>query len=152
MVSLLETMGSSLSRRASSAGSGVQTMPQVLRMMKAIFSGVHSEAATIRSPSFSRSSSSVTTTISPLAKASTASVTAWAIAPSFGKRNSRKSLGLTAPPVARAKRSALSRDSQAVSSLHSAVMEAGDIPTRRANSAREIFSRVSQSSSFMAST
>ena len=38
-------------------------------MMNAIFSGVQSEAATNRSPSFSRSSSSVTTTISPLAKA-----------------------------------------------------------------------------------
>ena len=38
-------------------------------MMNAIFSGVQSEAATNRSPSFSRSSSSVTTTISPRAKA-----------------------------------------------------------------------------------
>ena len=33
--------------------------------MKAIFSGVQWTAATIRSPSFSRSSSSMTTTISP---------------------------------------------------------------------------------------
>ena len=63
------TIGSRCSRRACSAPSGAQTMPDVLRMMKAIFSGVHSEAATNRSPSFSRSSSSVTTTISPLAKA-----------------------------------------------------------------------------------
>src|SRR5690349_470642 len=38
-------------------------------MMKAICSTVHCEAATNRSPSFSRSSSSVTTTISPLANA-----------------------------------------------------------------------------------
>src|SRR5688572_18326052 len=38
-------------------------------MMNAILSGVQSEAATMRSPSPSRSSSSVTTTISPLAKA-----------------------------------------------------------------------------------
>src|SRR5512136_2076475 len=38
-------------------------------MMNAILSGVQCEAATKRSPSFSRSSSSVTTTISPLAKA-----------------------------------------------------------------------------------
>ena len=59
-------------RRASARVSGAQTMPQVLRMMKAIFSGVQSEAATMRSPSFSRSSSSVTMTISPRAKASMA--------------------------------------------------------------------------------
>ena len=44
-------------------------------MMNAIFSGVHIVAATNRSPSFSRSSSSDTTTISPRAKASTAAVT-----------------------------------------------------------------------------
>ena len=36
----------------SSAESGAHTMPEVWRMMKAIFSGVHSEAATNRSPSF----------------------------------------------------------------------------------------------------
>ena len=41
---------------------GAQTIPQVLRMMKAIFSGVQCTAAQIRSPSFSRSSSSVTMT------------------------------------------------------------------------------------------
>src|SRR6185295_13149256 len=41
-------------------------------MMKAIFSGVQCEPATNRSPSFSRSSSSVTTTISPRAKAAIA--------------------------------------------------------------------------------
>jgi hypothetical protein len=46
-------------------------------MMKAIFSGVQSEAATNRSPSFSRSLSSVTTTSSPLAKAAIASFTRW---------------------------------------------------------------------------
>ena len=44
-------------------------------MMNAIFSGVACTAARIRSPSFSRSSSSVTTTISPAAKASIASRT-----------------------------------------------------------------------------
>ncbi len=55
--------------------SGAQTMPEVLRMMNAIFSGVQSDAATNRSPSFSRSSSSVTTTISPLAKAATTAST-----------------------------------------------------------------------------
>src|SRR6516162_661435 len=41
-------------------------------MTKAIFSGVVCTAARIRSPSFSRSSSSVTTTISPRVKAVTA--------------------------------------------------------------------------------
>ena len=46
-------------------------------MMNAIFSGVHSEAATNRSPSFSRSSSSVTMTISPRAKAATAARMRW---------------------------------------------------------------------------
>ncbi len=69
------TMGARCSRRASLCVIGAQTMPQVLRMMNAIFSGVQSEAATTRSPSFSRSSSSVTTTISPRAKAAMASVT-----------------------------------------------------------------------------
>jgi len=72
--SFAATMGSRWRRLASSAESGAQTMPEVWRMMKAIFSGVPSEAATNKSPSFSRSSSSVTTTISPAAKAaSTAS-------------------------------------------------------------------------------
>ena len=70
--SFIATIGARCSRRASSPVSGAQTMPQQLRMMNAIFSGVHSEAATIRSPSFSRSSSSVTTTISPRAIASIA--------------------------------------------------------------------------------
>ena len=73
--SFAATIGSRRSRRASSADSGAQTMPEVLRMMKAIFSGVQSDAATNRSPSFSRSSSSVTTTISPRAKAATAAST-----------------------------------------------------------------------------
>src|SRR5262245_24487285 len=70
-------MGSRCRRLASSAESGAQTMPEVWRMMNAIFSGVHSAAATNRSPSFSRSSSSVTTTISPRLKASITSPTRW---------------------------------------------------------------------------
>ena len=73
--SFAATIGGRCNRRASSAVNGAQTMPQPLRMMKAILSVVHSEAATIMSPSFSRSSSSVTTTISPRAKASMAAVT-----------------------------------------------------------------------------
>src|SRR5262245_17953932 len=63
--SLSATIGSRRRRLASSASSGAHTMPDVCRMMKAICSGVHAEAATNRSPSFSRSSSSVTTTSSP---------------------------------------------------------------------------------------
>ena len=42
-------------------------MPLVWRIMKAIFSGVAFDAAMIRSPSFSRSVSSTTTTSSPAA-------------------------------------------------------------------------------------
>src|SRR5262249_2222665 len=76
--SLSATMGSRCRRLASSEASGAHTMPEVLRMMNAIFSGVQSEAATNRSPSFSRSSSSVTTTISPLANdATTDSTRLW---------------------------------------------------------------------------
>jgi hypothetical protein len=63
------------SRLASSRGIGAQTMPDVWRTMKAIFSGVQWTAATIRSPSFSRPPSSVTTTISPASKARMASTT-----------------------------------------------------------------------------
>ena len=73
--SFAATIGGRCSRRASSAVKGAQTMPQPWRMMKAIFSVAQSEAATIMSPSFSRSSSSVTTTISPREKASMAAVT-----------------------------------------------------------------------------
>ena len=75
--SLLATMGLRLRRRASSAVMGAQTMPQQLRMMKAICSDVQVDAAQTRSPSFSRSSSSVTTTILPCAMASMASITDW---------------------------------------------------------------------------
>ena len=42
-----------------------QITPDVCWRKKAIFSGVANSAAMIRSPSFSRSSSSTTTTISP---------------------------------------------------------------------------------------
>ncbi len=47
--------------------------PDVCRTKKAIFSGVAASAAMMRSPSFSRSSSSTTTTISPRRIASMAS-------------------------------------------------------------------------------
>jgi hypothetical protein len=45
--------------------SGAQIRPLVCRIMKAIFWGVRSEAAIIRSPSFSRDRSSRTTMNSP---------------------------------------------------------------------------------------
>ena len=45
--SLAATIGARCSRRASSSVSGAQTMPQQWRMMKAIFSGVQSDAAMI---------------------------------------------------------------------------------------------------------
>ena len=144
-----ETIGSSRRRRASAAVSGAQTMPQVLRMMKAIFSGVQREAATMRSPSFSRSSSSVTMTISPRAKASMVSATLLDMAASRGPDRPRKSLGVTAPPVAAVMRSALSREIQAAGSLQSAVTLAGDRPTCFAKALRAILFCRSQTSSFM---
>ncbi len=91
-------------------------MPQQLRMMNAIFSGVQSEAAVMRSPSFSRSSSSVTTTISPRAKASTACVTLFDISFPWMEAAAdklKKSLGVTAPRVSARIISAVSRDTQA---------------------------------------
>ena len=51
--SLAPTIGDRCRRLASSAVIGAQTMPQQCRMMKAIFSGVQSDAAQTRSPSFS---------------------------------------------------------------------------------------------------
>src|SRR6267142_5315751 len=75
--SLSATIGSRWRRLACSTASGAHTIPDVLRMMKAIFSGVHIAAATNRSPSFSRSSSSATTTISPRAKAAMTASTSW---------------------------------------------------------------------------
>ena len=115
--SFIATIGDRCSRRASSPVSGAQTMPQQLRMMNAIFSGVQSEAATMRSPSFSRSSSSVTTTISPRANASIAWVTGCDISlpQSDGGAPSRKSFGVTAPRVSTQMRWAVSRDAQAPS-------------------------------------
>ena len=104
--------------------SGAQTMPQVLRMMNAIFSGVQSEAATIRSPSFSRSSSSVTTTISPRAKASMASATR--IRPSG---HSRAAMAAPAPtwPRWRRKWSANAGDHR-LADRHGADADAGVVP------------------------
>src|SRR5215472_7328447 len=86
--SFAATMGSRCKRLASSGESGAHTMPEVWRMMKAIFSGVHIDAATKRSPSFSRSSSSVTTTIPPAANAASTASTRWWFPTTFGPLHS----------------------------------------------------------------
>ena len=66
---LLLTICGSESERASGDRSGVQMMPLVWRTMKAILAVEMSSAAMIRSPSFSRSVESRTTTNSPRRKA-----------------------------------------------------------------------------------
>ena len=136
--SLIATIGARCSLRASSAVNGAQTMPLVWRMMKAIFSGVQNWPATIRSPSFSRSSSSVTTTISPRAKASMTATTGSSMSAPLGKggAGSRKSFGVTAPCVSATIRSAVSRESQLPCSRQISVTAPGDRPIRRAKSAR----------------
>jgi hypothetical protein len=58
-------------------------------------------------------------------------------------------LGVTAPRVSRAIKSAVSRESQACSELHIWVMAPGVTPIRRANSTRDTPLRVSHSASFM---
>ena len=149
--SLVATIGARFNRRASSPVSGTQTMPQQLRMMKAIFSVVQSEAATIRSPSFSRSSSSVTATISPRAKASMASATGLSISsPLRAGGPPRKSFGVTAPCVSATIRSAVSRESHDPCSRQISVTAPGETPMRRAKSVRDTWLRLSQSPSFMA--
>ena len=64
---LSTTMSGRSSASARSLDIGAQITPLVWRIMKAIFSGVMASAAMIRSPSFSRSSSSTTIRNSPLA-------------------------------------------------------------------------------------
>ena len=64
---LLLTINGRLSRFTVSASRGRQISPLPYFAMKLIFSGVAASAAQIRSPSFSRSSSSTTTIISPRA-------------------------------------------------------------------------------------
>src|SRR3954454_659777 len=74
MLSVLwATIASRSSSRARSEVIGAQMNPEVWCRKNAIFSGVANSAAMIRSPSFSRSSSSTTTTISPLPMAAMAS-------------------------------------------------------------------------------
>src|SRR3954447_3404418 len=72
-VSFLAVISSRPSSSQRSGGSARQIHPPAWRVMKLIASGVTNWAAMTRSPSFSRSSSSTTTTILPLAMSSRAS-------------------------------------------------------------------------------
>ena len=69
---LTGTICGSSSRASRSSSIGTQMMPLVWRIMNATASGVARSAAMMRSPSFSRSSSSMTTTMRP-ARSSTSS-------------------------------------------------------------------------------
>ena len=64
---LSTTINGRSSTSARSSDIGAQITPDVWRIMNAIFSGVMASAAMMRSPSFSRSSSSTTTRNSPRA-------------------------------------------------------------------------------------
>jgi hypothetical protein len=59
------TIGQKSSSSRRSASQGMHTNPRAQRSMKFTASGVTQHAAMVRSPSFSRSSSSTTSTISP---------------------------------------------------------------------------------------
>src|SRR5260370_34342802 len=72
---LRSTMGAMPSSSRRRASTGMQTSPDPWRVMKLMCSGVTSSAATTRSPSFSRSSSSTTITNLPAAKSEIASGT-----------------------------------------------------------------------------
>mmetsp|Transcript_17357 Transcript_17357/g.46857 ORF Transcript_17357/g.46857 Transcript_17357/m.46857 type:complete len:241 (+) Transcript_17357:454-1176(+) len=73
--SFLLTMGGSWSSSMRFPGMDAQITPEVWRTMKAMVASVACSAAIIRSPSFSRSSSSVTRMSSPRRRACTASTT-----------------------------------------------------------------------------
>ena len=73
--SFFATIGSKCKLPACSSSKGAQRIPLVCLIMKATASGVALLAAMIKSPSFSRSSSSATTIISPAAMAFKASST-----------------------------------------------------------------------------
>mmetsp|Transcript_61278 Transcript_61278/g.147581 ORF Transcript_61278/g.147581 Transcript_61278/m.147581 type:complete len:228 (+) Transcript_61278:229-912(+) len=72
---LLMTMGGSSSSSSRLPFTATQITPEEYRLMKPIVSGVANSAAMIKSPSFSRSSSSVTTMILPALTASMAATT-----------------------------------------------------------------------------
>ena len=68
-------IGGRSSRSNSGPGSGTQMTPEVCRIMNATCSAVALPAAKMRSPSFSLSSSSTTTTLRPAAISAIASAT-----------------------------------------------------------------------------
>jgi ABC-type Fe2+-enterobactin transport system substrate-binding protein len=68
-------MGVSFSRSQTSGSSGMHTWPLPVEIMKLMISGVTFSAAQMKSPSFSRSSSSTTITTRPCRIASTAAST-----------------------------------------------------------------------------
>ena len=119
---------------------GAQTMPQVLRMMKAIFSGVQCDGG----------DDEVALVLAIVVVGDDDDLAAGEgfdgggdgmdMVRSSGGRPTgpagMKSLGVTAPPVSRQISSAMSRDIQAESLLQSCVIAAGDMPMRRANSMR----------------
>src|SRR6185437_8856010 len=72
---LLATICGSSRRASRSSSMGTQMMPLPWRIMKATASGVASSAAMMRSPSFSRSSSSMTRTMRPALRSATMSST-----------------------------------------------------------------------------
>ena len=78
-------IGGSSNRSASASVSGAQMNPEVWRTMKAISSGVARSAAKIRSPSFSRSASSTTTTARPTATSAIAHSTPARMIPSTAR-------------------------------------------------------------------
>ena len=89
---LRSTIGPRSSSAARSAVIDTQITPDVWCRKKAMASGVANSAAMMRSPSFSRSSSSTTTTISPRATAAMASVDA-------GERHASHPLSRCAGPI-----------------------------------------------------
>ena len=88
------TISGSWSSSSRSPSSGMQITPLVWRIMNAIASGVTFSAAMMRSPSFSRSASSTTTTSSPRATAAMACL-------DLGERHHYRLLRVTAPSRSR---------------------------------------------------
>ena len=122
-------------------------MPQVLRMMKAIFSGVQSDGG----------DDQVALVLAVVVIRDDDDFTAGESLDGFGDgvghgaswRMGQEIVGVTAPRVSRAISCAVSRDIQAWSELQSWVIAPGVTPIRRANSTRDMRLRESQSASFM---
>ena len=138
--SLAATIGERLRRVASALVTGAQTMPQVLRMMKAIFSGVQSDGG----------ADEIALVLAVVVIGDDDDFAAgegldgsddgvghgtllWAVS-AVTRSAGMKSLGVTAPPVSRQISSAVSRDIQAESLLQSC----GDGGRRHARPPREI--------------